>query len=274
MVIRATWSNRYERQRMQNMNKTAFVTGSGRGIGRGIAIELAHAGYNVGIHYSVSADGAHEVCEQVRALGVRAEIYQSDICDLPGSAAAFAQFVKDFGHIDLMVNNAGVTRFSPFLETTPELFDKLVQTDFRGAYFMAQSAARAMIENGNPGVIINICSNHAKGSWPQASVYGPIKAALQKFCENAALELAPHDIRVVGIAPGYTINKKISEWPVTPRWEGKTKSRIPLGEWGTPEQIGKAAVFLASDGARMITGTTLYMDGGALLPVLADNTYV
>jgi NAD(P)-dependent dehydrogenase (short-subunit alcohol dehydrogenase family) len=254
------------------MNKVAFVTGGGRGIGRGIVLELARAGYDVGILYSTSAEGAQTVCGLVRDMGRKASVYQADIRDLKAFESTFEQFKNDFGRLDVMVNNAGITRFSPFLETTPEMFEEVMHTDFRGAYFGAQYAARFMVEQKNPGVIINICSNHAKGCWPKASVYGPIKAALVKFVENAALELARYDIRVVGIAPGYTWLKLDQEQP--PRWEGRINSRIPMGEWATPEQVGQAVVFLSSAGAKVVTGTTLYMDGGALLPVLAENAFV
>ena len=249
--------------------KIALVTGAGRGIGKAIALKLAQAGYDLGIHYSTSADGALDTLKQVRELGAKAEIYHADIRDTDQINALFADFLKDFGHIDLMVNNSGITRFQPFLEATPEMFDTVIGTDLRGTYFCAQAAARDMVAKGTKGVIINISSNHAQGCWPTASFYAAAKAGLDKAGKNMAMELAPYGIRVVTVAPGYTE-------PTLGAWghHNKLTDRIPAGRFAVASEIGDAVVFLASDKAGYITGTTITIDGGALLPVLAENTYV
>ncbi len=255
--------------------KIALVTGSGRGIGKGIAIQLARAGYDLGIHYATSGEGARDTAGKCRALGARAELFQADIRHTDQIRAMFEAFFKVFGHIDLLVNNAGITRFQPFLEATEEMFDTVIGTDLRGTYFCAQAAARNMVENGVKGVIINISSNHSQGCWPIASFYAAAKAGVDKLGRNIAMELAPHGIRVVTIAPGYTHIPE-SDRPMTPQREAHLKafySRIPAGRFAEPREIGDAVVFLASDSAGYITGTTLYMDGGALLPVLAENRF-
>ncbi len=200
--------------------KIAMVTGAGRGIGKGIAIQLAKAGYDLAIHYSTTAEGAIDTIEKVRALGARAELFHADIRDVEQIRAMFADFSEKFDHIDLMVNNAGITRFQPFLEATPEMFDTVVGTDLRGTYFCAQSAARIMVEKKIPGVIINISSNHAQGCWNGATFYAAAKAGLNKLGMNMAMELGQYGIRVVTIAPGYTVlperiqlgNEKLNIW--------------------------------------------------------------
>lgn len=256
--------------------KIAMVTGAGRGIGKGIAIQLAKAGYDLAIHYSTTAEGAIDTIEKVRALGARAELFHADIRDVEQIRAMFADFSEKFDHIDLMVNNAGITRFQPFLEATPEMFDTVVGTDLRGTYFCAQSAARIMVEKKIPGVIINISSNHAQGCWNGATFYAAAKAGLNKLGMNMAMELGQYGIRVVTIAPGYTVlperiqpgDEKLNIW------RDSIIDRIPLHRFCTPAEVGDAVVFLDSEGARYITGTTLYMDGGALLPVLAENSFI
>ena len=256
--------------------KIALVTGAGRGIGKGIALQLAKNGYDVGIHYSTTADGALDTQKQARELGARAELFHADIRNVDEIHAMFDEFFKVYDHIDLMVNNSGITRFQPFLEATPEMFDTVIGTDLRGTYFCAQAAARNMVEKGVKGVIINISSNHALGCWPNATFYAAAKAGLDKAGKNMAMELAPYGIRVVTIAPGYTQLPE-RNWFPTPealKFRDELFSRIPGGRFAQPWEIGDAVVFLASDSAGYITGTTLNIDGGSLLPVLAENTFI
>ena len=142
--------------------------------------------------------------------------------------------------------------------------------------FDTQAAARNMVEKGVRGVIINISSNHALGCWPNATVYAAAKAGLDKLGKNMAMELAPHGIRVVTIAPGYTQLPERKR-PDTPEANARFKAltdRIPGGRFAEPWEIGDAVVFLASESAGYITGTTLNIDGGSLLPVLAENTFL
>jgi glucose 1-dehydrogenase/3-oxoacyl-[acyl-carrier protein] reductase len=184
----------------------------------------------------------------------------------------FEELFANFDHINVMVNNAGITRFAPFLETTPEMFEELTNTDWRGSFFCAQKAARNMVKKGIKGAIINITSNHQDGCWPRASVYGPTKSALNRFTHNAALELAPYGIRVVSIAPGYTRVREID--PRRQERVNRLFKRLPLGRFCEPWEVGRACLFLASEDSGYITGTCLTMDGGALLPVVPDNTYL
>ena len=255
--------------------KIALVTGAGRGIGKGIAIQLARAGYDLAIHYATTQEGAKDTAEKCRALGARAELFQADIRHVDQIHAMFNAFEAAFDHLDLMVNNAGITRFQPFLEATEEMFDRVVGTDLRGTYFCAQAAARSMVAKGIKGVIVNISSNHALGCWPIASFYAAAKAGVDKMGKNIAMELAPYGIRVVTVAPGYTHIPE-NDRPGAgerPAWIDAISRRIPGGRVAEPEEIGAAVVFLASEAAGYITGTTLNIDGGALLPVLAENRF-
>lgn len=249
--------------------KVAIVTGAGRGIGQGIAVQLSKNGYDIGIHYNTSAEGANETAALCRENGARVELLPADIRNTDEIDRLFEEVEARFGAIDLMVCNAGITRFQPFLEATPDQFDTVISTDLRGSYFCAQGGARNMVRHGKRGCIILISSNHMSGCWPTASFYAAAKAGLAKAGENMALELAPHGIRVVTIAPGYT---RLSSWKAS---EGlkRIESRIPAGRCATPQEIGDAVVFLASEQAGYITGTTLFIDGGALLPVITENHY-
>ncbi len=252
--------------------KVALVTGAGKGIGRGIATSLAAAGYDLGIHYATSSTGAEEIAQRVSSLGRKAVILKADIKDIAEIDKMYTCFFTEFDHLDLLVNNAGITKAAPFLEVTQALWEEVMNTDLRGTFFSSQFAARQMVKTGTQGVIIHIGSNHSQGCWPNSTVYAAAKAGLDKLTKNMALDLAPHGIRVVTIAPGYTQLEWFTE-KQDPYME-RTASRIPLRRFATPDEIGAAVVFLASQGGNYITGTTLFMDGGALLPVVAANDYI
>jgi NAD(P)-dependent dehydrogenase (short-subunit alcohol dehydrogenase family) len=250
--------------------KVALVTGSGRGIGRGIALAFARSGYEVCVNYNQSAEMAEETVRHIVALGGRAEAVQANIATIDGVNSLFEQFSRRFDRLDVHVNNSGITRMKPFLETTPELFDEVFNTDLKGLYFCSQQAARLMVQNGTRGVIIQISSNHAQGTWSNSTVYAAAKAAVNKLTMNMALDLSGYGIRVVGIAPGYTLLERQNNERAR-QYIDAVSTRIPLGRFAMPEEVGEAAVYLASDKAGYMTGTTLYMDGGALLPVWADQ---
>ncbi len=246
--------------------KAALVTGSSHGIGKSIA--LAQAGYDVGITYHTRKEGAMELYDTVVALGVSAKVIQVDVSSLPDIQRMFDEFMEAFGRIDVLVNNAGIGLVAPFLSTTPELFETLTNTDWRGGFFSAQRAAQEMVKASIKGVIVNIASNHAEGCWPDCMVYAGTKAALSKFTKNCAMELAEYGIRVVCVNPGYTD----IGWPKDdPIYEAV--ARMPLGRFGTTEEVANLVAFLVSDKAGYITGTTVTCDGGALLPCVPENKF-
>ena len=248
------------------MNKTALVTGASRGIGKAAALRLAEAGYDLGINYRQNRKGAEQVARAVRKSKRRALVLQADVSKKAQIDSMFDSFFAEFGHIDLLVNNAGVSMFSPFLQVSEQLWDTVTEVDWKGTYFCAQRAARDMAESGRGGVIINMSSNQKDGCWPTASVYGPTKAAVAKFTRHAAFELARYGIRVIALAPGYTD----VGWP-----EGdpihEAKDKIPMKRFATPEEIARVISRLASEEFAYMTGTCLDIDGGALLPVVTEN---
>lgn len=253
------------------MQKVALVTGAGRGIGMGIALKLAEAGYDIGVHYAVSREGAEEVASEIRRKGREAITLSADIKEVSEVRAMVDQLVGHFGRIDVLINNAGITKFAHILDTEEEEFDEVLGTDLKGAYFCTQQVARHMVRLGIKGVIVHNSSNHSVGCWPNATVYAAAKAGVNKMTMNMALDLAKYDIRVVAIAPGYT-HKQLNP-PEMSDAASAIASRIPLGRFCTPQEVGDAVVYLTSASAGYITGTTLFMDGGALLPVVAQNEY-
>lgn len=248
--------------------KAALVTGSSHGIGRAIALELARNGYNIGITYKSRKEGALELYEEVINCGVSAIVIGVDVSELDQIDRMFDEFMQRFGRIDVLVNNAGVGLVAPFLSTSPELFEKLTNTDWRAGFFCAQRAAREMISSDIHGVIINIASNHSEGCWPDCSVYAGTKAALVKFTKNCAMELAEYGIRVVCVNPGYTDIGWAKDDPIQ-----EAVARMPLGRFGTTQEIADLVAFLVSDKASYITGTTITSDGGALLPCVPENKF-
>lgn len=243
-----------------DIQKVAFVTGGGTGIGKGIALTLAKKGYDVAISCRESLKGAEAAASEIRALGRRAEIFSADLSKVDEILRMFRDFREKFDRLDLFCNNAGLTEKMPFLETTEENFDRVTGVDFKGAFFCVKEAAKFMVEKGIQGSIVIISSNNAEAHYANSAVYGPVKAAVSKFGEHAALELARYHIRVNTIEPGYTDTG-------SPRMGSKddTYYKIPLGKWTTVEEVAEAVAYLGSPFASSITGATLVMDNGALL---------
>ena len=254
------------------MRKAAIVTGAGHGIGKTVAAELAKAGYDVGITYSGSSDEQiNDTLNQIFAAGVNGFKQRLDLTDARNIKPAFDELTAKLGRLDVLVNNAGVTKFVPFTEVTIEDFDTLMSVDYRGTYFCAQYAAKHMIANGVKGCIINIASVHTYYNFPIASIYAPNKAAVAKLTQHIALELAPHGIRCNSVSPGYI---KVTDPNVVSAREAMMVSRIPAQRIGQPVEIANMIRFLISDEAAYITGSDFLVDGGARLPALMDNHYI
>lgn len=249
--------------------KTALITGAAKGIGRQIALELAKAGYNIVVNYRSDRLAADEVCRQAEAWGARAFPIYADISVVEDIRKMYREAIEAFDHLDVVVNNAGISSEVYFLEATEEMFDRMTAIDWKGLYFSSQIAALHMVEKGIRGVIINVSSNQVDGCWPRATIYGPTKAAVSKFTKNAAMELSQKGIRMVAVAPGYT---DVGWEPGDIRLEAAT--RLPFKRFATTTEIARGVVYLASEDADYITGTTLTIDGGATLPVVAANDFV
>ena len=248
--------------------KTALVTGAARGIGRQIALTLAEHGYDLALNYHSSRESALEVCTEIRQMGRKAELFQADIGNYQELLRMFEEIDRVFPCIDLLVNNAGSSAEVYFLDATEADFDHITNTDWKGLYFCAQQAAKHMIRDNRPGVIVNISSNQIDGCWPRATIYAATKAAVSKFTKNAAMELAPYGIRMVAVAPGYT---DVGWDPEDHRMDAAKK--LPLRRFASTREIAEAVAYLAGPYAGYITGTTFTIDGGATLPVIADHDF-
>lgn len=243
-----------------NVRKTAFVTGGGTGIGKGIAVSLAKSGYDVAISYRGSEEGANDTLECIRHFDRKAAAIRADVSKKSDIDNMFSEFANHFERLDLFVNNAGITLKSSFIETSEEIFDAVCSVDFKGAFFCMQNAAKFMIDKNIKGSIVLISSNNAKAHFADVSVYGSVKAAAQKMAEHAAIELAKYGIRVNTVAPGWTDTG-------ASRLDDKesTYYKIPLKKWASVDEVADAVKYLASHSARSVTGVTLTVDNGALL---------
>lgn len=243
--------------------KVALVTGAGRGIGAVLAQSLAAQGASVAVNYAHSQAEAEAVAAAIRAAGGDAKTFQADIGSKATIDRMFAALLDTWGHLDILVNNAGFDPgATPFLEVDEALYDRVTDTNLKGAFFCTQAAARAMIARGEGGKIINISSVHARASVKHHGVYAATKGGLESLTRQLALELADYRIRVNAIAPGFIEVDRLSSRPGYDRErEGKT---IPWGRVGTPEDLCGLLHLLASDASDFITGQVFTVDGGSL----------
>lgn len=249
--------------------RTALITGAAKGIGRQIAYTMADAGYDIIVNYRSAAEEAEKICEYAEGKGREAMAVYADFSKIADIRAMYDSIFEVFPVVDVVVNNAGISSEAYFLDATEEMFDQMTAIDWKGVYFSSQIAAKKMIEQGTKGVIINISSNQIDGCWPRATIYAPTKAAVSKFTKNAAMELSLYGIRMAAVAPGYT---DVGWEPDDIRMEAA--QRLPFRRFASTKEIADAVVYLASEQADYITGTTLVIDGGATLPVVAANDFV
>lgn len=237
--------------------KRALITGAGIGIGQGIARETAQEGATVVLHYGGSKDGAEEVVAEIESAGGRAVAIQANLREADECARLVDEAAEFLGGLDVLVNNAGVTRAQPFEETTEELYDEMFDLNIKGYFYCAQ---RAMKHMGRDASIVNITSVHGMGGMPDHAAYAGTKGAVIAFTRTLGVELAPRGIRVNAIGPGAVEVPRFFDFPGYTHDVGNTWQ--PLGRVGEPADIAQAAVFLASDKSSWITGETLMVDGG------------
>jgi len=253
---------------MGKITKCALVTGASRGIGKGIALVLAEAGYDVAITYSTKEDDAKDTAAKIEKFGRRAFYYQASLEKDGVAEETVAKAVKDLGRIDILVNNAGVTMNQPVLRTNNEMIDYLFGLNYRAPIIMTREVAQHMVDNKIEGSIIQIASTHAFRAYSYDTMYGGLKAALTRSTESLALDLIQYGIRVNCIAPGATsIRGTYSHEELT----GNYAPKIPSGRYGSPKEIGKVVLFLASKAADYIIGVTIKVDGGLILPGMPED---
>jgi len=242
-------------------NKNAIITGATRGIGRGIAVEFAKQGANVAFTYSSSVDAANALETELNALGIKAKGYQSNAAEFDTAQELAKEILKEFGSIDVLVNNAGITKDNLLMRISEDDFDKVIEVNLKSVFNMTKAVIRPMMKQ-RAGSIINMSSVVGlKGNAGQSN-YAASKAGILGFSKSVALELGSRNIRSNVIAPGFIeteMTGKLDEATVQ-SW----RDAIPLKRGGSPEDIANACVFLASDMSSYITGQTLSVDGGML----------
>jgi glucose 1-dehydrogenase len=242
--------------------KVAIVTGGNSGIGRAIVLELAKQGANLVIDYIMHPEATEALERQVTALGHRAFGVEADVGKVADLERLIDGAVKKFGRLDVMVNNAGIETRTSVLETTEAQYDQVLRTNLKSAFFGTQLAARQMIKQGGGGRIINITSVHEDWPMPGNIAYCLSKGGMRMLTRTAGVELAPHNVLVVGIAPGAVATPINRVTMKDPAMMERLNAAIPLGRMAEPEEIAGVVAFLASDQARYMTSTTVVVDGG------------
>lgn len=255
------------------MSKIAFVTGASNVTGKNIALAFARAGYDVGFTYTSNEEGAKDTLKEIEALGQRGIYYYMNTRNVDESVATLKKFAEEFGPMDAMVNNTGITTTIDFLKVTQEDFDYLSEINIRGTYFMTQAAAKIMIKNNIKGAIVNIASVHAIGTFWGHTVYATTRAAVVRMTRSIALELSPYGINVNGFAPGYVDMSSAPKYDTPEKVAeikaayAETAKHFPLHRWQKPEEIGECVVFLCSKSAEFIQGQTMFAEGGVTIPM-------
>ena len=238
--------------------KVALVTVASRGIGRACAIELAKAGYDVAITYAGNDEAANKTVNDVSAFGVKAKAYKFDVSNKEACAQAADEILKDFGRLDVLVNNAGITRDGLFMRMSAENWEAVINTNLNSAFYMTSPIIKTMVKQRS-GCIVNMSSIVGRmGNAGQAN-YSAAKAGLIGFTKSLAKELGSRNIRVNAIAPGFIQTDMTKDLETE-----KIAEHIPLKRLGTPEDIAKTVKFLAEDGT-YITGQVIGVDGGLVV---------
>jgi glucose 1-dehydrogenase len=249
---------------MNLKDKVAIVTGGNSGIGMAIVLELAKQGANIVIDYVVHPEATDALAKQVVALGDQAIGVQADVSKVDDLRKLVAAAVKAFGRIDIMVNNAGVETRTSVLDTTEAQYEKVLAINLKSAFFGTQLAAQQMIKQGGGGRIINITSVHEDWPMPGNTAYCLSKGGMRMLTRTAGVELAPHNILVVGVGPGAVATPINTATMNDAALLARLDAVIPLGRMAQPQEIGSIVAFLAGSGASYMTATTVFADGGIM----------
>lgn len=249
---------------MSLQNKVAIVTGGNSGIGQAIVLELARQGAAVVIDYRSHPEATEALEQEIANLGEQSIGVKADVSKIADLQKLVDVAVNRFGRLDIMVNNAGVETRTSVLDTTEEQYDSVMEINLKSAFFGTQIAAKQMIKQGGGGRIINITSVHEDWPMPGNTPYCLSKGGMRMLTRTAGVELAPHEILVIGVGPGAVatpINRGTMEDPAKLK---KLDAAIPLGRMARPEEIASVVGFLASQGASYLTATTIFADGGIM----------
>ncbi len=249
---------------MSLQGKVAIVTGGDSGIGHAIAVELGRQGASVTVNFHKNEAAADATVKEIEAAGGTGQAIQADVSSVSDIQKLVDQTVSAFGRLDIMVNNAGMETRTSVLDTTEHQFDLVIAIDLKSAFFGVQLAARQMLKQGGGGRIINISSIHEDWPMPGNAPYCAAKGGVRMLTRTAGVELAPHGITVVGVAPG-AVHTPIDEVTLAdPKAKAKLEAAIPLGRVAEPTEIAAVVAFLASDRASYGTATTVVVDGGMM----------
>lgn len=242
-------------------DKIVVITGATRGIGRGIALKMAAEGAQVAFTYSSSVEAAKTLEKELKNTGVKAKGYQSNAASFESSQELMVEILKEFGGVDVLINNAGITKDNLLMRISEADFDQVMEVNLKSVFNMTKAVIRPMMKQ-RKGSIINMSSVvGVKGNAGQTN-YAASKAGILGFTKSVALELGSRNIRCNAIAPGFieTEMTEVLDEKMVEEW----RKAIPLKRGGTPEDVANACVFLASDNSAYITGQTLNVDGGML----------
>jgi glucose 1-dehydrogenase len=249
---------------MSLKGKVAIVTGGNSGIGSTIVLKLAEQGATIVIDYISHAESTNELEKKIVALGDKVIGVDADVSKVDQLQMLIDAAVKNFGRLDIMVNNAGVETRTSILDTTEAQYEKVLEINLKSAFFGTQIAAKQMIKQGGGGRIINITSVHEDWPMPGNIAYCLSKGGMRMLTRTAGVELAKHNILVVGVGPGAVATPINTVTMKDPKLMQKLDAAIPLGRMARPEEIANVVAFLAGDGASYLTATTVFADGGMM----------
>ncbi|HHU6760799.1 TPA: 3-oxoacyl-[acyl-carrier-protein] reductase [Staphylococcus aureus] len=241
------------------MTKSALVTGASRGIGRSIALQLAEEGYNVAVNYAGSKEKAEAVVEEIKAKGVDSFAIQANVADADEVKAMIKEVVSQFGSLDVLVNNAGITRDNLLIRMKEQEWDDVIDTNLKGVFNCIQKATPQMLRQRS-GAIINLSSVVGAVGNPGQANYVATKAGVIGLTKSAARELASRGITVNAVAPGFIVSDMTDA--LSDELKEQMLTQIPLARFGQDTDIANTVAFLASDKAKYITGQTIHVNGG------------
>lgn len=268
--------NEYTRQLLDLTGRVALVTGAAKGIGEGIAVHLAGAGARV-VLADIDETTAGDVAARLASQGLQAVAARCDMADPQSVEACVAFAAAHYGALDILVNNAAIYPMTPVAEMPLALWDRVLDTNLRGAFVAAQAAAPWLIKAGRLGRLINISSINTAKSYVGMAHYDASKGGLEAFTRSCALEFAAHGVTANVIAPGavktpgsFSVRNNLAQMrgeSTTDQVDAEFAARIPLGYWASADDIGQAVLLLATPAASYITGQTIYVDGGLKLTI-------